>query len=57
MPNFEILEKGLRIVSPLHFAYDFQENTSHVTFIKLDVFHCLTDFTSCEIAQYVTVGK
>ena len=25
MLNFQFLEKGMRIVSPPHFAYDFQE--------------------------------
>ena len=25
MLNFDFLEKGLRIVSPLYFVYDFQE--------------------------------
>ena len=32
MLNFDFLEKGLGIVSPSHFVYDFsKENISHVT--------------------------
>ena len=30
--NFEFLEKGLRIFSPPHFVYDFQEKCFHVIF-------------------------
>ena len=34
MLNFNFLEKGLGVVSPPHFVYDFvhEKNSSHVTF-------------------------
>ena len=41
MPNFDFLEKGLGIVSPPHFVYDFSTK-----------FHCLIAFTSWDIVQY-----
>ena len=30
MLNFDILDKGLRMVSPAHFVYDFDENAPQV---------------------------
>ena len=43
MLNFEFLEKGLGIVSPLHFMYDL----SRKMFVKF------FPFTSRDIGQYV----
>ena len=38
MLNFAFLEKGLGIVSPWHFAYDFsKKNISHVTLCQLTI--------------------
>ena len=41
MLNFDFLEKGLGIVAPPHFVYDFNKNVSYVTFYLLIKFHCL----------------
>ena len=40
MPNFDFLEKGLLLVSPPRFEYDFSK------------FHCFIAFTSYDIGQY-----
>ena len=43
MFNFDFLEKGLGIVFPPHFEYDFKKNVSHVI---------LTDQTSLSDSLY-----
>ena len=44
MLNFDFLEKGLGIVSPPHFAYDFSRKMFHVIFYYLNKFHWLIDY-------------
>ena len=54
MLNFDILEKGLGIVSPLYFVFDFfKKNVSHVLSYKLTKFHYLIALSSWDIGQYV----
>ena len=35
MINFDFLEKGLEIVSPIYFVYDFSRKTDQISFIAL----------------------
>ena len=49
MHNFNFLEKGLGLVFPPHFVYDFQKNVSLATFYLPTKFHCLIIFTSRDI--------
>ena len=45
--NFYFIDKGLGIVSPSHFVYDFfKKIVFHVTLYYLIKFHCLIVFTS-----------
>ena len=54
MLNFDFSEKGLEIVSPPHFVYDFStKNVSHVIFDHFTKFNYLIAFTSWDIRQYV----
>ena len=54
MLNFHFREKGLGLVSPSHFMYDFsKKNVCHVTFYYVTKFHCLIPFTFPNIGQYV----
>ena len=47
MLDFEFLAKGLGIVSPADFVFDFStKNVPHVIFYLLTKFHCLVAFTS-----------
>ena len=45
MLNFDILDKGLGIVSAAHFAYDFQQKC-YSSYILLTDQICLVAFTS-----------
>ena len=49
MLDFVFLDKGLGIVSPVHFVYNF---STHVIFYWLTKFHCLFAFTSWDIGEY-----
>ena len=52
MLNFNFSEKGLGLVSPPYFGYDFfKKNVFHVTFFELTKFHCLIAFISQDIGQ------
>ena len=56
MLNVNFSQKGLGLVSPPHFVYDFskkKKNVSRVTYYQLTKFHCLIAFTSRDIGQYV----
>ena len=54
MFNFNFSEKGLGLVAPPNFVYDFfKKNVSRVTFYLLPKFHCLIAFTSRDIGPYV----
>ena len=46
MVNFDFLKKGLGIVSPSHFVYDFSKKCFMLC-------ACLIAFTSSDIGQYV----
>ena len=51
MLNFAVLEKGLELVSILHFVFDhygliFQEKSFSSYIQPTDQFHCLITFTS-----------
>ena len=46
MLNFDVLDKGLGIVFPAHFVYDFSIKNVSVMFYKLTKLHCLAAFTS-----------
>ena len=55
MFNFDILDKGLGIVSPAHFVYDFskKKKCSSCYIVLTDQIHCLVVFSLCDIGQYV----
>ena len=54
MLNFNFSEKGLGLICPPQFVYDFlRKMVSHVTFYELTKFCCLTVFNSRDIGQYV----
>ena len=47
MFNINVLENGLGIDSPLHFAYDFsKKDVCHVLFYQLTKFQCLIALSS-----------
>ena len=50
MLNFNFSEKGLGLVSPPYFVYEFsKKNVSYATFYSLTKFHFLIAFTSRDI--------
>ena len=51
MLNFDFLGKGLGIVSPPHFKYDFSRKL--FIFYYLSKFHGLIAFTSWDVGEYV----
>ena len=54
MLNFDFSEKGLGLVSPPQFVYDFfNKNVAHDIFYELTKFSCLIAFTSRDIVQYL----
>ena len=53
MLNFDFLKKGLGIVSPQHFVYDFSRKMFLILYILLIKFQYLIAFTSWDIEQYV----
>ena len=46
MLNFDFFKKGLGIVSPPHFVYDFSRKIFFKLFSQLTKLHCLIVFTS-----------
>ena len=53
MLNFDFLEMGLGIVSPVHFVYVFQEKCFSCYNLVTDHIRCLIVFISWDIGQYV----
>ena len=54
MLKFDFSEKGLGLVSPPQFVYDFfNKNVAHDIFYELTKFSCLIAFTSRDIVQYL----
>ena len=56
MLNFNFLEKGLGLVCPTHFVYDFSEKCFPCYILLTDqisLSYCLTVFTSRYIGQHV----
>ena len=52
MLNFNVPEKDLGLVSPLHFVYDFSRKM-YIIYYELTKFYCLIAFTSGDSRQYV----
>ena len=53
MFNFNILDKGLGMVSPAHFVYDFSKKKCSCYIVLTDQIHSLVVFSLCDIGQYV----
>ena len=54
MLNFNFSEKGLGLISPLHFVHDISRKMFLMLHsITLTKCHCLIAFTSRDIGQYV----
>ena len=51
MLNFDFLKKGLWIVSPQHFVYNFSRKMFLILYILLIKFQYLIAFTSWDIEQ------
>ena len=51
MLNCDFLEKGLGMVSPSHFVYDFSRKMFLMLNSELIKFRCLIAFTSGDIGQ------
>ena len=52
MLNFDLVDKGLGIVSPANFVYDFSAKVFLILYSKRTNFHFLFKFTSWDIGQY-----
>ena len=53
MLNFDFLKKGLGIVSPPGFVYDYEEKSPRIIFYQLAKFYWVIAFTSWDSGQYV----
>ena len=53
MLNFDFSEKGLAIVSPPSFVYEFSRKMFLIIFYYISKFHCLIAFTSGDIGKHV----
>ena len=57
MLNFDLLKKGLGIVSPPNFVYDFSRKMFHKLFYILTKFDRLIAFTSWDVGHLVSLIK
>ena len=53
MLNLNFPEKGLGLVSPPHFVYNFSRKMFLILYSTNTKYHCLIAFTSRDIGQYV----